>query len=80
MEWLVFWGAWGAVFLLSFAYFEVRGYADRGTHGTLSNFIWFLLFHDWEAPPRRKPRFVVWLPVLGFWIWLSVHFFAGGVI
>lgn len=64
-------------FLIGFAYWEWQGIKKHGTRGTLSNLIWMALFSDWDKD-RDDPRWVVWLPLLGLWIWLSVHFFAGG--
>lgn len=76
--WMVFWGLWLLAVVASFGVFEWRGIATRGRRGTLSNFFWWMLFADWDEDHRRKPRWVVWLPMFGFFLWLVIHFFTGG--
>ena len=71
------WLFWLLAVLGTFAVWEWRGLRLHGRRGTLSNFFWILLFSDWDGY-RNHPRWVVWLPMAGFFLWLVLHFFTGG--
>jgi hypothetical protein len=70
--WTVLWLVWGAIFLA----IELPAMWSRIRGGTLSEHVWTFL--EVGVPKEKQSPRAKWKRILfiGFWGWLTLHFFA----